>query len=109
MADRFAFQPEKTGVFESPLVTFARWTTKIVSEDKSVYTGTLREGDDAVEVTVRGTAGGRPLPLEMSRTTVARDDPSAPDKPQRIAFTARCAGGQIEFVFRPVLAENTEK
>ena len=109
VSDRFVFEPEKAGTFESPLVTFARWTTKIVSEDKSVYTGTLREGDDAVEVTVRGTAGGRPLPLEMSRTTVARDDPSAPNKPQRIAFTARCAGGQIEFVFRPVLAENTEK
>ena len=109
VTDRFAFQPEKAGTFESPLVTFAQWTTKTVSEDKSVYVGTLSKGNDAVEVTVKGTAGGQPLSLELSQATVAKDDPSSPNKPQRIAFTAQCAGGEIEFVFRPVPAQETEK
>ena len=109
VTDRFVFQPEKAGTFESPLVTFAQWTTKTISEDKSLFVGTLRKGDDAVEVTVKGTAGGQPLPLEISQATVAKDDLSAPNKPERIAFTARSADGEIEFVFRPFLAENTEK
>ncbi|MBQ1454833.1 MAG: hypothetical protein IIZ25_03170 [Thermoguttaceae bacterium] len=109
VTDRFVFASEKAGTFESPLVTFARWTTLAVSEDKSVCTGTLSKGDDTVEVTVRGSAGGQPLPLEMSRAKVAKDDPSAPNKPQRIAFTVQAAGGEIEFVFRPVPAKKTER
>ena len=109
VTDRFVFAPEKAGTFESPLVTFAQWTTKTVSEDKSVYTGTLSKGNDTVEVTVKGITDGQPLPLEMSQATVAKDDEFSPNKPQRIAFTAQSPSGEIEFVFRPVPAEGTEE
>ena len=109
VTDKFVFEPEKEGTFESPLVTFARWTVLSISEDRSVYTGTLSKGDDTVEVTVRGTSDGQPLPLEFSQATVAENDDSVRDKPERIAFTARGTSGEIGFSFRPFLTQKTEK
>ena len=109
VTDKFAFEPEKEGTFESPLVTFAQWTTLSISEDKSVYTGILNKGDDTVEVTVRGTADGQPLPLEFSQATVAKDDEFSPNKPERIAFTAQGISGEIVFAFRPAVKQDAEQ
>ena len=103
VTDKFAFEPKKEGTFESPLVTFARWTTLSISEDKSVYTGILNKGDDTVEVTVKGTTDGQPLPLEFSQATVAKDDEHSPNKPERIAFTAQNIRGEVEITFRPLV------